>query len=204
MTDFDDPHSDPSSDPTDRLRFNVPNALCAVRLAGSFVLLALALCGNSQLFLVVFLVVASTDWVDGKLAIWLDQRTTFGARFDSVADAAMYSALLFGVVWLQGDVLKAEAAWILAAVASYAISCATSLVKFSRLPSHHTYSAKTAWLVTVLSAVALFSDWAVWPLRLAAVAVSLANLESASITLLSNRWQADVPTVWYVMRRPKT
>ncbi len=151
-------------------------------------------------FLVVFLLLASTDFVDGKLAIWLNQRTTFESAFDSVADAAMYSALLFGIVWLKGDVLKAETAWIAVAMASYAVSCATSVVKFGRLPSHHTYSAKTAWMVTVLSAVALLSGWAIWPVRAAAVAVSLANLESTSITLLSNHWQADVPTIWHATR----
>lgn len=151
------------------------------------------------LFLAVFLLLASTDWIDGRLAIWLDQRTTFGARFDSVADAAMYGALLLGCVWLKGDAVAAEAPWIVTALGCYAVSCLVALVKFRRLPSHHTYSAKTAWMLTVAAAVALLSGWANWPLRVSAVAVALANLESASITLLSNRWQADVPTVWQIL-----
>ena len=183
-----------------RSRVNVPNTFCAIRLIGSLALLAIAPSGNAQLFLVVFLFLALTDFVDGKLAIWLDQRTTFGARFDSIADAAMYGSLLIGIVWLKSDVLAHYAPWIATALACYALSCVSSLLKFGRLPSHHTYSAKSAWMVTVLSAVALLINWATWPVPLAAVAVSLANLESTAITLVLDRWQADVPSIWIALR----
>jgi cardiolipin synthase (CMP-forming) len=200
MITHNDPNSEPPNDVTDRARFNVPNAFCAIRLAGSLILIVLLPREDPVLFLVVFLLLASTDWIDGKLAIWLNQRTTFGARFDSIADAAMYGALLVGCVWLKGDAISSEAAWIAAALVCYVISCLTALVKFRRLPSHHTYSAKIAWLLTVLAAVALLSESAIWPLRVSAVAVALANLESALITLLSDRWRADVPGVWQILR----
>jgi CDP-diacylglycerol--glycerol-3-phosphate 3-phosphatidyltransferase len=201
MTMPNDPSRHVPVDSTERFQLNVPNALCGFRLVGSLASVGLALWGNPLLFLGLFLLLAFTDLIDGKLAIWLNQRTTFGARFDSIADAAMYGALLFGCVWLKGAVLAAEAPWIVAALACYALSCLAALIKFGRLPSHHARSAKAAWLVSVAAGVALLSDWAVWPLRAAAVAVSLANLESTAITLLTNRWQADVPTVWHVIRR---
>jgi CDP-diacylglycerol--glycerol-3-phosphate 3-phosphatidyltransferase len=190
-----------SPDATDRLQFNVPNALCAIRLAGSLVLIGVALVGRPLPFLGVFLFLAATDWVDGRLAVWLRQRTTFGARFDSVADAAMYGALLFGCIWLKGDVLRAESGWIAAALVCYSVSCASSLIKFGRLPSHHTYSAKMAWLLTVIAGASLLADWSIWPLRVAMVAASLANLESTLITIVSKQWKADVPTAWHATRR---
>jgi cardiolipin synthase (CMP-forming) len=190
-----------SGDADDHLQFNVPNALCAIRLAGSLALVAVALLGHVMPFLVVFLFLAATDWIDGRLATWLRQRTTFGARFDSVADAAMYGALLFGCIWLKGDVLVAEAAWIAAALACYFLSCTLAVIKFGRLPSHHAYSAKLAWLLTVIAAVFLLTDWAIWPLRVAMIVASLANLESSLITLVSKTWEADVPTAWHAIRR---
>lgn len=194
-----DEQPDQPRDPGEQLLWNVPNTLCAIRLVGSLILVPVALFGRPMVFLGVFLVVAGTDWIDGKLAIWLKQRTTFGARFDSVADAAMYAALLLGCVWLKGDVLLAEAAWIGAALMCYVLSCLSALYKFRRLPSYHTYSAKISWLMTVLAAVALLSGWAVWPLRVAMLAVSLANLEALLITLLSNRWRTDIPTLWHAL-----
>jgi CDP-diacylglycerol--glycerol-3-phosphate 3-phosphatidyltransferase len=181
-------------------RINVPNAFCVVRLAGSPGLIALAIMDRPLSFVVGFLLLVFTDWIDGRLAVWLDQRSTFGARFDSVADAAMYGALLFGCVWFRSEALVAERMWIVAALSTYFVSCILALVKFHRLPSHHTYSAKVSAVATVVAALALLSDWAIWPLRVAMVAVSCANLESATITLLSDQWKADVPTIWHALR----
>jgi hypothetical protein len=69
------------------------------------------------------------------------------------------------------------------------------------LPSHHAYSAKVALVLTVVAATLLLLNSAVWPLRLAMAGVALANLESTLITLLSRRWQADVPGVWQTIGR---
>jgi CDP-diacylglycerol--glycerol-3-phosphate 3-phosphatidyltransferase len=184
----------------DRFHVNVPNAFCVFRLAGSLGLIALAVADRPASFVVVFLLLVFTDWIDGRLAKWLEQRTTYGARFDSVADAAMYGALLFGCVWFRADAMAAEGAWIVLALGSYVLSCSLALIKFRRLPSHHTYSAKVAAVLTLIAAIALLADWSVWPLRVAMVAVSCANLESALITRLSEQWKVDVPTVWHVLR----
>ena len=73
---------------------NVPNTLCAIRLVGSFVLIYLALIGRDKVFIGTFVLLVATDWLDGKLAILLNQRTEFGARLDSAADAMLYAALL--------------------------------------------------------------------------------------------------------------
>lgn len=190
-----------AGDATDRFELNLPNSLCLIRLLGSLAMPAIALTGRPMLVLAMFLFLAATDWIDGRLAVWLDQRTTFGARLDSIADAAMYGALLFSCTWLKGDLLVAEMPWIATALACYLLSCVISLIKFGRLPSHHTYSAKLAWLLAVTAGVTLLASGMVWPLRMATIAVSLANLESTFVTLVSRKWQADVPTAWHAMRR---
>jgi hypothetical protein len=70
----------------------IPNLLCLVRLVGSFILIPIAWQGRNEVFLWCFIFLAMTDWVDGKLAILLNQRTVLGARLDSWADAALYAA----------------------------------------------------------------------------------------------------------------
>ncbi|MGD9721505.1 MAG: CDP-alcohol phosphatidyltransferase family protein [Pirellulales bacterium] len=185
---------------TVRSHVNVPNAFCAIRLAGSLGLIALAIMNRPTLFLIVFSLLIFTDWIDGRFANWLQQRSTFGARFDSVADAAMYGGLLFGCVWFKADALAHERVWMVAALGTFLFSCSVALIKFRRLPSHHTYSAKLAAVVTVIAAIALLTDWSIWPLRAATIAVAYANLESALITLLSDQWRADVPTIWHALR----
>ncbi len=181
----------------ERSIINRPNSLCLLRLIGSMIMLVLAFTERAQTFLIVFLVTASTDWIDGRLARWLKQRTTFGARLDSVADAAMYGSLLFGCLWMKGPQLATQTVWIVAALSCYVLSCAASLIRFRRLPSHHTYSAKAAWFLTVVASVVFLADWAAWPLSVAMTAVAIANLESTLITIISVEWRSDVPTFWH-------
>lgn len=184
---------------TNRL-LTVPNFLCLVRLVGSVILVPIALQGHNEIFLWLFIFLAMTDWFDGKLAILLDQRTVLGARLDSWADAALYAALLFGVVTMYGDTLRSELVWIGVAVAGYLLSVAAGLWKYKRWPSYHTRAAKTSWFLTAVAVVALFSEWALWPLRVAAVAVGITNVEALLITAISPAWRADVTSVFHAWR----
>ncbi len=182
----------------------IPNLLCLVRLFGSFILIPIAWQGSNEVFLWCFIFLAMTDWVDGKLAILLNQRTVLGARLDSWADAALYAALLFGVVTLYGDTLRSELAWIATALVTYLISTVAGFWKYKRWPSYHTRAAKTSWFLTGLAVIALFVEWALWPLRVAAVAVTLTNIEALFITIISPAWRADVTSVYHAWRNSKT
>ncbi|MDP6557640.1 MAG: CDP-alcohol phosphatidyltransferase family protein [Pirellulaceae bacterium] len=181
-------------------RLNVPNLLCAMRLAGSPVLVGLAIGNQPEIFVALLVFLLLTDWLDGKLAILWKQRTTFGARLDSVADLTMYSALLFGAVWLKWEVVRGESAWLIAAVATHAVSTGFSYAKFRRLPSYHTRSAKTCWLLTSIGAISLFSGWSVWPLRIASAAVAFTNLEAIAITTVLPKWRTDITSIYHACR----
>ena len=182
----------------------IPNLLCLVRLVGSFILIPIAWQGRNEVFLWCFIFLAMTDWVDGKLAILLNQRTVLGARLDSWADAALYAALLFGLVTLYGDTLRAELAWIATALVTYLISTVAGFWKYKCWPSYHTRAAKTSWFLTGLAVIALFVEWAIWPLRVAAVAVTLTNREAIFNTISSPAWRADVTSVYHAWRDCKT
>ena len=180
--------------------FTIPNVLCMIRLAGSFVLVAIAWLDLPQVFLWGYLFLAMTDWLDGKLAILLDQRSVFGARLDSWADAALYLALLVGLVWFYGGLLRAEFAWVAPALATYLVSTAAGFWKYRRWPSYHTRSAKTSWLLTLIGVLALFNDWSLWLFRLALAGITLTNLEAIAITVISPAWRADVTSVYHAWK----
>lgn len=183
--------------------WTVPNLLCLIRLCGSVVLLPIALQGRNELFLWVFLLLAATDWLDGKLAILLNQRSVLGARLDSWADAALYAALVFGIVAMYSEVLQDELSWIILATGSYLASTLAGFYKFRRWPSYHTRAAKTSWLLTAIAVIALFTDWSIWPLRIAASGVILTNLEALGITAISPQWRADVTSIYHAWRYNK-
>ncbi|MGH3978701.1 MAG: CDP-alcohol phosphatidyltransferase family protein [Pseudonocardiaceae bacterium] len=65
----------------------VPNALSLLRLAGIPLFLWLLLGpGYDLLALLVLVISGITDWLDGKLARWLDQSSRFGEVLDPAVD----------------------------------------------------------------------------------------------------------------------
>lgn len=198
------PHSteSPAASSEDRSRWlTIPNVLSAIRLVGSVALVGIAIAGWRHTFLGLFVFLVMTDWVDGKLAILLRQRTVLGARIDSVADAAMYGALLIGGWCLGRELLLAEWIWIACALISYAVTSVAGLWKFGRWPSYHTRAAKTSWFLVSLGAVALLGGWTPWPFRIAMAAVTLTNLEATLITQVLPTWQVDVPSLYHALKR---
>jgi cardiolipin synthase (CMP-forming) len=115
--------ADSSADSPYKDRYwTIPNVICVVRIIGSFGLLWLAVAGFPTAFIVCFFVLHLSDWIDGKLARWLNQRSDFDARLDSASDAILYGCLIIGCLILKWDVLQPEAIWLVVALASYCIT----------------------------------------------------------------------------------
>jgi cardiolipin synthase (CMP-forming) len=80
--------------------FTVPNVLSVLRLAGVPLFLWLLLGPEADLAALVVLVASGvTDWLDGKLARWLNQSSRLGAALDPTVDRLyIFSTLVaFGV-----------------------------------------------------------------------------------------------------------
>ncbi|GAA5504704.1 CDP-alcohol phosphatidyltransferase family protein [Novipirellula caenicola] len=170
----------------------LPNALCVIRFIGSWVMVGVAVAGLPHWVVGMFLFLAATDWVDGKLAILLDQRSSIGPKIDTIADVTLYACLLLSLVYLRSDLLLQEAGWIGLAVLSYAGSCGFSLLKFKRFPSYHTRAAKTCWLLMIVGVIAVFLQWSTWPLRIAMLGVTLTNIEAMLITATLKQPESDI------------
>jgi CDP-diacylglycerol--glycerol-3-phosphate 3-phosphatidyltransferase len=140
------------------------------------------------------------DWLDGKLAIWLKQQTELGALLDSIADAALYAAILLGVGWLKFDLLAQELTWIFVGFASYALTTSFGLAKFHRLPSYHTRAAKICWFLATIALVLVLVANAAWPLRVALMGATLTNLEATVITAVLPEYRSNVPTLYHALR----
>lgn len=183
--------------------FTVPNLICFGRVLGSFVLVALAVADKPYWFVGLFTALSLSDWVDGRLARWLKQRSDFGARLDSFADSILYAALIVGIVLLSWQTVQHELVWLGVAVASYILTSAVGLWKFGRIPSYHTFLAKKTQWLALFAGVALVLEWSVWPLRICSVAVVITNLEATAISLVLKEWVADVLTIFDVWPRSK-
>lgn len=76
----------------------IPNILSAVRIALSFLLLALT--KDTALFLIVYLIIGISDILDGWLARSLHVQSELGAHLDSIGDLAFYCISLY-IVFFQ-------------------------------------------------------------------------------------------------------
>ena len=194
---------DPTGPVHHRAVVTVPNALCVVRMLGTLVLLELARRGHGAVFPWILGPVILTDWLDGRLAVLLDQRTVLGARLDSIADAFLNASLVLCAWWLQPDFIRA-AFWTLAATgATYLLSVATSLVRFGRVPGYHTWSAKVACVCIAVGAIVLFAGGPYWPCGVGLVVGIVANLEETVISMMLARDRTDVPSVIHAIRRAR-
>jgi CDP-diacylglycerol--glycerol-3-phosphate 3-phosphatidyltransferase len=199
---MNDPHgNNEKRSPGNRDDFwTIPNIIGMGRLVGSLLLIGIALAGWPFGFIAFYILLAVSDWIDGFLARRLNQRSESGAHIDSMADLTLNTCLLVGVAILTPQVIQQETAWIALAVVSYLLNVGYGLHKFRRIPSYHPYSAKITHGLVVFAAFSLVLGWSVWPMRIAAIAATLTNLECLVITRRLGRYQADVPSLFHAAR----
>lgn len=180
--------------------WTVPNFVSVLRLAGLAPLLWVAWQGHRGIFVWILVALLVSDWVDGKLAILLGQRTTLGARFDSAVDAAMYAAIALSLWWLEGEMIRAHLVWILVAVGTWLASVAVAFHRFGRMPSYHTWAAKASWLMVGGSALHVLLSGRATTVPWALGLVVATNVEAVVVGLLLPEWKADVRSAFRALR----
>jgi len=183
---------------------NIPLLFSGARLIAAPLLLWLAWLDMHGMFFGLFLFLTFTDWVDGKLARFLKQKSTLGAYVDSFADLSMYSMTVLGLWWLHQDLLQPQLGWIIAAVASYGLHVLVALIKFGKVPSYHSWGAQVGWFTMMLTVIALMLFGWVWPIWVAGCVVILTNLDGVLITLLLPQSRPDVGSsveVWLAKKK---
>lgn len=181
----------------------IPNALSVFRLLSSFVLPFLAYYQQSQACAWLLLAMWISDWLDGKLARLLHQRSELGAHLDSLGDVLLYVAAVPSLLWLRPDFIEQQWPWLLAVGVSYALNVLFSAARFRKPPAHHTRTAKTCWLLGGIGLMVLFFSGPQWPALVAAAGAFLANLEGMAVTFVLPEARTDVGSLWHVLQERK-
>jgi cardiolipin synthase len=87
------------------------NVLTLLRMALAPVLVVQVVYRELTWALVVFVVAAVTDLLDGLAARWGHQKTTFGAMLDPMADKILLSSAFVALTWGEGLALRIPA-WL--------------------------------------------------------------------------------------------
>lgn len=201
-SDNEHPDAAPPADEThgpDRW-FTVPNAITLVRIVGMGVLLPLAYYEKRTPFVVLMLVLSMSDWVDGKVAILLNQKSRLGARLDSLGDVLLYLAMGTSIIWLCPDFVPLAWPWLLAIFVTYVASGILGLRRFGQWPTYHTRLAKTCWLLILIGAVDMFAFERYVFVRVAMGIVVLTNIEAMLISLVLPACDVDVTSIFHARR----
>jgi phosphatidylglycerophosphate synthase len=179
---------------------HLPNLISGCRLVTTPILLVLAWYGYGKAFLAGTTACFASDVLDGYLARRFQQMSALGARLDSVSDFVLYITFPLGAWWLWPAIIRRESPFILTVLASCVLPPLVALGKFRALTSYHTWSVKLAALMVGGSAIMLFAGAPAWLFHLAVPVSVLAAVEEIAITLMLPTPQANVRSLWHVMK----
>lgn len=183
--------------------YKLPNLVSSIRILIVPLLFYLAFQKMEIWFLALLLFSGFTDVLDGFLARKLNQITTLGSHLDSWGDFAIYSTMAICAWIIWPAIVKREIIYFALILFSFLLPVWLGLIKFGRLTSYHTWSVKFAVFVTFFGYIALFSNFADWPLKLASYLCVYAGIEEILITFVMRRERVDVRSVWSALRYEK-
>ena len=121
----------------------LPAALVALRLGLALLLLIDSLDRQTGVgFVVIYGVAIVSDIFDGIIARRLDVSTPALRQADSWADRALFGAVAVSVWRVFPQVILALKTPLLVVLGAQMLLFTLSLIKFKKLPSFHTYTAK--------------------------------------------------------------
>ena len=176
----------------------LPNTLSSLRILSVPFLLYFSYQERHNLFLALLVFALATDALDGFLARALKVTSKLGAKLDSFGDMGVYLAVPFCAYWLYPEIVREELGFLLIVVLSYTVPIIASLLKFRRVASYHTWSAKLAGVVMSIAILLVFLTETVWLSRIAAFFQAVVAIECVLITLRLRAPQADVKSVFHV------
>lgn len=180
--------------------FNIPNSLSIFRMVCAPFLLGLAWFSRADLFLALLMLALLSDAVDGTIARRFKQVTDLGAKLDSWGDFSIYMTVPLCAWWLWPDLIRREAPFVAAVVASYTVPILLGFLKYRRLTSYHTWAAKFAAVVLSVGTLLMLLFGLTWPFEIATVILALSALEEIAITMTLPDWRSNVPSIWHARR----
>lgn len=164
---------------------------------GPFLAIVAIWCAHPEAWLGIMIAAGFlSDVYDGILARRWGTDTARLRLADSIADTVFYLSVLAAVLVRHGPVLR-ERIWLLAAVLALEASrMVFDLVKFRRMASYHSYTAKLWGILLAAAATALLCfNRGFWILTLALAWGILCDLEGLAMSILLPQWARDVKSL---------
>jgi len=179
----------------------VPNIVSILRIASVPILLILAWFQYQTTFLVIFAIALASDAIDGYLARKLNQITALGTKLDTWGDTAMYFTAPICGYLLWPDLIKEDLITIAIFWIAFIIPIVAAIIKFGRMPSYHTFLAKTNTILLSFAVMVWFMFAYPWIFRFAVFLELMIMIEYLAITKYLKIWRGNIPTYWHATGR---
>lgn len=147
---------------------------------------------REHIFIAIFIFALITDVLDGYFARKLNVSSEFGAKLDSWGDMAIYLSLPLCAYRLYPKLVSGVYPYFLIVICAYLTPIFAGLIKFRKIPSYHTWSAKFTGVLMSLSVLLIFTLKIVWLFKVAVVLQTFVAAESILITLKLNEPKSNV------------
>ncbi|UZK66950.1 CDP-diacylglycerol--serine O-phosphatidyltransferase [Sphingomonas sp. M1-B02] len=134
------------------LRAVLPNAVTALALCSGLTAIRFAILGNWELAVLMVLVAAVLDGVDGRIARWVRAESRFGAELDSLSDAISFGVAPALILYLWTLNTLGSFGWLVALL--MALACALRLARFNASIDGEIQPHKSAGFLTGVPAPA--------------------------------------------------
>jgi len=179
----------------------IPNVISILRIASVPVLLILAWFQYQTTFLIIFAIALASDAIDGYLARKLNQITNLGTKLDTWGDTAMYFTAPFCGYLLWPELIKEDLITIAIFWIAFIIPIIAAIIKFGRMPSYHTFLAKTNTILLSFAVLVWFIFAYPWIFRFAVFLELMIMVEYLAITKYLTIWRGNIPTYWHATGR---
>lgn len=189
-----------------RYSYYFVNGITVYRMIAAPVLVILIFERQPDWFKWLLAVSFFTDAVDGWLARIFKVTSILGAKLDSIADDLTIAAGVIGIIVLKPEFLKQELLLLILLLILFLVQFVLAIVKYRKISSFHTYTAKLAALLQGCFLILLFFlPQPIYPLFYLAVFVTAIDLiEESILVLLLPGYETNVKGLYWVMKRRRT
>lgn len=183
---------------------NVPNIISLYRLLSFPVVLALAILGKEQWFVILISINLVSDIVDGFIARTFNIVTKFGAAVDNLADIGTYILALYGLFAFRWQEVQPHA-WLLYIFLSiFVLSYMVAFARFGKVPGLHLYSAVIAgYLQGAFFFVLFVWDFYLWFYYIAVGWGAIAYTEKILVLLNADDIRPGLKGLYWVLKNKK-
>jgi CDP-diacylglycerol--glycerol-3-phosphate 3-phosphatidyltransferase len=185
-----------------RKKFYVINSITFYRLFITPFLIFLIFSGQQRTFAFMLAISFFTDLIDGFLARTLKVASIFGSRLDSIADdltflTAIIACFVFKLSFITENLFIVGVLLVL-----YLLQTLSALIKYHKISSFHTYTAKAAAILQGVFLLLLFllKEPSLLLFYLASAATGLDLIEETILVFMLPEWKANVKGIYWINR----